>query len=132
LRAGSNARLFARVAETCAVVAGHDATTRLDRLIESEAWADAALVLLEIVLPQWTLHRLIYDHGEWHCSLSRQPDLPIGLGPMTEATHRSLPLAILSALLQAHQDMSAPIVSSMPSLLQVTPTESYACCDNFG
>jgi hypothetical protein len=41
-------------------------------------------------------------------------------------------LAILSALLQAHQEMLAPIVSSMPSLPQLGPRESYACCDNFG
>ncbi|HXO67330.1 MAG TPA: hypothetical protein VN838_00085, partial [Bradyrhizobium sp.] len=49
---------------------------RIERLIDSGAWTDAALALLELELPHWQLRRLAYDDGEWHCALSRQRELP--------------------------------------------------------
>src|SRR5262245_54462469 len=41
------------------------------RLVESGAFADATLALLELELPQWKLRRLIREDDEWHCSLSK-------------------------------------------------------------
>src|SRR5882757_332400 len=55
------------------------ATAKVARLIESKAWTDAALALLEFELPHWTLRRLVHEDGEWLCSLSRQPGLPLEL-----------------------------------------------------
>ena len=52
---------------------------RIDQLIEARAWNDAALALVELELPAWKLRRLVYEDGEWHCSLSRQPNLPVAL-----------------------------------------------------
>jgi len=46
-------------------------TARIERLIESGAWTDAALALIDLELPQWQLRRIAYDEGEWHCALSR-------------------------------------------------------------
>ncbi len=43
---------------------------RVCDLVESGAFTDAALALLELGIPHWELRRLIYDSGEWHCSLS--------------------------------------------------------------
>ena len=43
----------------------------IDRLIESGAWTDAALALVEIELPAWKLRRLVLEDGEWLCSLSK-------------------------------------------------------------
>ena len=47
-------------------------------MIQSSSWIDVALALIEIV-PGWKLRRLAYDDGEWHCSLSKQPNLPVEL-----------------------------------------------------
>jgi hypothetical protein len=54
-------------------------TITLDRLIEAGAWADAAITLIGFELPNWRLRRLVCEDGEWLCSLSRQPNLPIFL-----------------------------------------------------
>src|SRR5262249_969703 len=64
---------------------------------------DAALALLELELPQWKLRRLIYEDGEWHCSLSKHIELPVELDDAAEANHDSLPLSILSALVEARR-----------------------------
>jgi hypothetical protein len=37
---------------------------RLDRLVAAGAWTDAALVLVELELPAWSLKRLFYEGGE--------------------------------------------------------------------
>jgi hypothetical protein len=106
-----------------------DTKSRIDRLIAAGAWTDAALALLELELPQWTLRRLVCEDGEWLCTLSRQPALPIELDEAAEANHPVLSLAILSALIGARRDASAPNLTSVPN---VRPTQSNAvCCDNF-
>ena len=46
-------------------------TARVERLIQSGAWTDAALALIDLELPQWQVRRIAYDEGEWHCALSR-------------------------------------------------------------
>ena len=38
-------------------------TARLTRLIDAEAWADAALALMELELPLWQIRRIAYDEG---------------------------------------------------------------------
>src|SRR3981189_1901742 len=59
-------------------------TARIERLIESGAWTDAALALIDLELPQWQIRRIAYDEGEWHCALSRQRELPEWLRPTGE------------------------------------------------
>ncbi len=88
-------------------------TARIERLLGSEAWTDAALALIELELPQWQIRRIAYDGGEWHCALSRQPELPEWLDQAIEARHADLPLAILSAFVEA-KAASAP--ASRPSV----------------
>jgi hypothetical protein len=107
------------------------AKVRIDRLIESGAWTDAALALVELELPQWKLRRMLYEDGEWHCTLSKRPQLPIGFDEVAEGSHEILALAILIALLQARRDaaVSTPAVTAVP---QVGAVAGYAmCCDNF-
>ncbi|MDO8397171.1 MAG: hypothetical protein Q7T45_05070 [Bradyrhizobium sp.] len=87
---------------------------RIERLIESAAWTDAALALIDLELPQWRLRRIAYDDGEWHCALSRQRELPEWLEQSIEARHADLPLAILCAFVDI-QRINAPVSrSSVP------------------
>jgi hypothetical protein len=107
-------------------------TTRIERLIQSEAWTDAALALIDLELPQWQLRRVAYDEGEWHCALSRQRELPEWIDQSIDAHHADLPLAILSAFVDAR-------ISAPPSQISVPlmPREANllyqpVLTDNFG
>ncbi len=107
-------------------------TARIERLIQSEAWTDAALALIDLELPLWQVRRIAYDEGEWYCALSRERELPDWLDRSIEARHADLPLAILSAFVEA-QRISAP--ASRPSVptvsRDVNPLYEPVCCDNF-
>jgi hypothetical protein len=101
-------------------------------LIKSSAFADATLTLLELELPQWMLRRLIREDDEWHCSISKQLGLPAELDDMAEASHESLPLAILSAFVEARCHSLTAGGARPKSVPQVRPAQGYAiCCDNF-
>jgi hypothetical protein len=108
------------------------ARARVTRLIESGAFADATLALLALELPQWKLRCLIYEDGEWHCSLSKHIGLPAHLDELAEASHENLSLAILSAFVEARRDSLTAAESRPQSVPLLRPTEGYAiCCDNF-
>jgi hypothetical protein len=113
-------------------MAPSEKTARLERLIGSGAWTDAALALIDLELPQWQVRRIAYDEGEWHCALSRQRELPEWLDQSIETRHTDLPLALLTAFVDA-QSISAP--SSKTSVPAVSPDASAmyepVCCDNF-
>ena len=119
---------------TCLRFPAHPSATeaRVSRLIESGASCDAALALLALELPQWKLRRLVYEDGEWICSLSLQLGLPAELDEMAEAHHESLPLAILSAFVEARRHSLIAGEGRPKSVPQVRPTRVCAiCCDNF-
>jgi hypothetical protein len=102
------------------------------RLIESGAFADAMLALLELELPQWKLRRLVCEGGEWHCSMSKQLGLPTELDDMAEAQHESLPLAILGAFIAAGCRSRTASEGQPRSVPPVRLTQGNAlCCDNF-
>jgi hypothetical protein len=108
------------------------ANARLMRLIEAGAFVDAMLALLELELPQWKLRRLICEDGEWHCALSKRLALPAELDDMAEASHENLPLAILTAFVEARRHGLAAAEGQPKSVPQVGATRGYAiCCDNF-
>jgi hypothetical protein len=128
--------LFRRVtANACtrlAALARAGKASRIDELIEAGAWNDAALVLVELELPAWKLRRLVYEDGEWLCSLSRQPDIPVELDSTADARHEVPALAILGAFLDAIGRTAAARRTSAPSVPQAPPTLWQAiCCDNF-
>jgi hypothetical protein len=107
-------------------------SARIERLIGSQAWTDAALALTDLELPQWQVRRIAYDEGEWHCALSRARELPEWLDQPIETRHADLPIAILSAYLDA-QCISA---SSRRTSVPLVPRDANAfytplCCDNF-
>jgi hypothetical protein len=105
---------------------------RLDQLIEARAWTDATLALIELELPSWTLRRLLYEDGEWHCSLSKQPVLPAALDDTADASHPELSLAVLSAFVEARLREASMQEVTMPSVPQLRPDTGYSIsCEDF-
>ncbi|MCK1358230.1 hypothetical protein [Bradyrhizobium sp. 199] len=107
-------------------------TARVIRLIDAEAWTDAALALMALELPMWQVRRIAYDEGEWHCALSRERELPDWLDATVEARHADLVLALLSAFVEVRElaaDATRPSVPSAHPMLDL-PYEPLAC-DNF-
>jgi hypothetical protein len=121
---GQTCRRFPSVGQT-------EKTARIERLLQSGAWTDAALGLIDLELPQWQVRRIVYDEGEWHCALSRERELPEWLDQSIETRHTDLPLAILSAFVDA-QRISAPrSTTSVPAVPQeASSLYEPVWCDN--
>lgn len=139
LRAASalTPNLFAKII-ACAclripVLSKSGKANRADRLIEAGAWTNAALALIALELPAWTVKRLACENGEWLCSLSRQPHLPATLDDRVDAVHEILPLAVLRAFIEARRSNSvAHDFEVAPTAPKLRPmTEQLICCDNF-
>jgi|SRR5580704_6709031 hypothetical protein len=129
------ADLFAKIlggaCSRIAVFSKSQGVSRIDCLIEAGAWTDAALALIELELPAWKVRRLICDGGEWICSLSRRPNLPDTLDDTVDAHHELMPLAVLSAFLEARR-MTAIGSRAVTSVPGIAPTShGTICCDNF-
>ncbi len=106
------------ISETCRrfpFTEGSAKGARFARLVQSQAWTDAALALIELELPQWQIRRLAYDEGEWYCALSRQRELPDWLDQSIETHHADLALAILSAFVEARRVSAPSSRTSVPS-----------------
>ena len=99
-------------------------TARLERLIKSGAWTDAALALIDLELPLWQVRRVASDDGEWYCALSRERELPDWLDQSIEARHADLPLAILCAFVEARR-ISAPASRTSVPDARVTTRDFY-------
>jgi hypothetical protein len=107
------------------------AITRIERLIAEEAWAEVALALIDLELPQWQLRRLAYDGGEWHCALSRRREVPDWLDQAVEASHPDLPGALLEAFLEAQRIVEPLDRPSLPAAPRKSAPCTLVCCDNF-
>ncbi len=130
--------LMAKVVAACSSITIPACATKaakIGRLIEAEAWTEAALTLVELELPQWKLRRLVYEEGAWLCSLSKQCGPRVWLFDCAETRHESLPLAILSALIEARQcgePSSVRAASSVPRCgVKASSPVEIMCCDNF-
>jgi hypothetical protein len=105
---------------------------RVERLIQAQAWTDAALALIDLELPQWQVRRLVYDEGEWHCALSRQRELPDWLDQSIETRHGDLALAILTAFVEAQRVSAPPSRTSVPAVPRhANSLYEPVCSDNF-
>jgi hypothetical protein len=108
-------------------------TARIERLIQSGAWCDAALALIDLELPLWQIRRIAYDEGEWYCALSRQRELPDWLDQSIESRHADLALAILSAFVDAQGVTFPSSRTSVPTVRRdANATYEPILCDNFG
>lgn len=107
-------------------------TAHVMRLIDAQAWTDAALALIELELPLWRIRRIAYDEGEWHCALSRERELPDWLDNAIEGCHGDLAIALLLAFAEV-QALAAE--ASRPSVPSVRPVLDPLCeriaCENF-
>jgi hypothetical protein len=126
--------LFHQAIQGCARLASLQQSGRavgIDRLIEAGAWTEAALGVIELALPNWTVRRIACEHGEWLCSLSRQPNMPLALDETADASHQVLALAILRAFVEARRRgaVAPQAASSVPEVRPVP--EQFICCDNF-
>jgi hypothetical protein len=123
------------MAEVVAAARVRRPTTHSQRLIEAEAWTEAALAVIELALPQWQLVRLAFDDGEWCCTLARHWQLPEWLDDTVDARHASLPLAILAAVVEARQasrEAAGATPRTVPTFRR-SPGGSLdaLCCDDF-
>jgi|SRR5215469_6622615 len=96
-------------------------TARVEQLIQSGAWTDAALALIDLELPFWHIRRLAYDDGEWYCALSRGRELPDWLDQPIEARHADLALAMLSAFVEAQRISEPESRASVPAVKTTAP-----------
>ena len=88
-------------------VRGTEKTVRIERLIKSGAWTDAALALIELELPDW-------------------------LDSCIETRHADRALAILSAFVGAQCADLPPTRTSVPSVPRAaSPFCEPVCCENF-
>ena len=129
--------LFRIVADACTRASNMARTgraARLDRLVRAEAWIDAVLSLLELELPAWRACRLLYDGGEWVCSLSRHPEIPFEFDDTVDGRHEALAVAILLSLVEAKRHLTTGDRLGAPSVPQVAPAPAAhaVVCDNFG
>jgi hypothetical protein len=124
------AKIVASVCSRIPILTRSGKAAGIDRLIESGAWTDSALTLIELELPMWKVRRLAFEGGEWLCSLSRRPDLPLEFDDCV-ASHEVLALAILRAFVEARRNTSSKrqVTSMVPRLLPL-PADAI-CCDNF-
>lgn len=101
-----------------------------DRKVKSGAFVDAILTLIEQEMPAWSLRRVAIEDGVWFCSLSRQPHLPMEIDDSADAFHRSLPMAILAAFVEARLATTETIGTATTPRLR-SYYQSGVCCDNF-
>jgi hypothetical protein len=128
--------LICEIATACCtrlpVLAGAGKTGRIAEFVKAGAWLDATLAIIECELAQWSLRRLLYADGDWHCSLSRHQDLPIAFDDAADGHHAVLPRAVLMAFVEGcrrrGRDTTAVVSTSNRRPQEL---DSVMCCDNF-
>jgi hypothetical protein len=106
-------------------------TARMHHLIGAGAHVDAVLTLVALELPQWRLRRLMLDDGQWHCTLSRQRNLPIEFDQTADGSHENAAVAMMMAFVEALGTTRAD-GETVARVVPATPIADYAiCCDNF-
>jgi hypothetical protein len=105
---------------------------RIKQLIKARAWSDAAFAVIEYELPTWKLRRLVYQEGEWLCSLSKQLNMPEQIDETADGIHDVMPLAILSAFIEARRMTDASrTIGSLTAQSLPPPSDDVICCENF-
>jgi hypothetical protein len=106
--------------------------SRIERLIDEEAWEGVVLTVLRIALPNWSLRRFIFEDGEWFCSLSQALNLPINVDDTADGRHQSFSAAMMLAMIEALRRRPAPPESGATVFPKVAPAGALSiCCDDF-
>jgi hypothetical protein len=107
-------------------------SNNIERLIAAGAWCDVVCALIELEIPAWSIRRLVHEDGEWLCSLTREPNLPSTLDDTADASHESLPLAILCAFLEVQRKLAGLRDTCTSPVPQIRSGAGRSiCCDNF-
>ncbi|MDQ8727717.1 hypothetical protein [Bradyrhizobium sp. LHD-71] len=106
-------------------------TRKLEEWCRSGAFLDAALELVALELPGWSVRRIIRDEALWFCSLSRSPNLPAELDDAVETSHETVALAILAALVQVKRVAPAAARTAVTSSWRAPIDRHRICCENF-
>lgn len=127
--------LFAEViAGACTripLLAKAEAFERLMHLATIGAWTEAAFLLIAFELPLWRVRRLAFENDEWLCSLSHQLNLPMIFDDCAESTHAVLPMAILSAFVEACRRRHA-VQGAASTVPHIQPWSAHViCCENY-
>ena len=112
---------------------GGDPAKRIRRLIDAQAWTDAALALVALDRSR-VLRHAIHEDGEWRCTLGSPWPLPACVDDTIEFAHADLPLAIFGALVGALQEKFLPAsAAALVSRARAEPRDAvaYVNCDNF-
>lgn len=114
-----------------AAVARQDhAIASFQKLVRCEAWTEASLASLELFAPRWSLSRLVYDGGEWHCCISSQRDVPDWINQTIETHHADLCLSILTAAVEAMRNDAINRAALHPAPVRSIP-EALVLCEDF-
>jgi hypothetical protein len=76
------------------------AASAIWRLVQTEAYVDAALALVGTALPDWSVRRICRDDGMWWCAMNTSQPVYWDADEVDEA-HPVMALAILKAFLAA-------------------------------
>lgn len=121
----NGARRMAPIGETARL-------RQIERLTEADAWAEAALALVELELPDWRVRRLERDGEEWFCTISKHSRMPREFDDAVDGHATLLPLAILDALAEAKRRQPDPQPRKSPSLAssERPETAEIVWCEN--
>lgn len=121
------------VAPRCATPDRAARITRINALIEAEAWSDAALAIAALDRAH-AVRRIVRDDGEWYCTIGSQWPVPDWLDHNTWYSHPVLPLAIMGAVVDAlsQNESAAPAATwrQLPGREHGDAIASFGC-DNY-
>lgn len=101
------------------------------RLINFGAWTDGAMLLIHLEMPPWRLRRLVQEEGQWLCSLSREPFLPMEIDETVQGRHENEAVALFLAFLHLRQNPPEPKEDQCPQPSDPQSKGTSMCCDNF-
>jgi len=103
----------------------------LHRAAAETCGVDAALARIVAQAPEWKLRRLVYEDGEWCCTLSRQPDLPLDLDDTADGRDETIASAIVAALTEARARTAGSRAAAAMTPRAQPALGCAACCDDF-
>jgi len=94
-------------------------------MVAVHAWKDAALELLVLGAPHWTLARLCREDDLWMCILTSHAGLPDWLDDAIECQNENADAALMTAVLEALAKPSTPSQTFRLPLLTAADCDAY-------